>query len=194
MNVISFITFCIVLGNFLLNVFFNVNRRKDQEKNKREKKGERIYDPFVPIWYDPFAYISERKDINIVSKVLFGNYVSEKENRDPFLDDAAELWLKAMIGYLWYEASPEEQNIPTLLEILEKNRFHEETVDMMFTELRKKDPENYAVKYWNKYTIIFREAVEVREEVETLLDKQLKKLILYGAKYKLYASKFQLLR
>ena len=183
MNVISFITFCIVLVNFFFNVFFNVIGRKDQEKNKREKK-EKIYDPFLPIFYDPFAYISEKKDINIVSKVLYRNYVSVEENRDTFLDETAMLWLNAMIGYLWYEAPPEEQNIPTLLEILENNKFHEETVDMIFTELRKKDPENYAVKYWNRYTVMLREAIEVRKKVETLLDKQLKKLILYGAKYK----------
>lgn len=76
---------------------------------------------------------------------------------DPFFDQAALLWLQAAIGYLWYEAPQEEQNIPTLLEILEADEVREDdetyqnAVDMLFEELEKKNPRHFAVKQRKKY-------------------------------------------
>lgn len=67
------------------------------------------------------------------------------------------MWLQAAIGYLWYEAPPEEQNIPTLLELLEADEVREDdetfqnAVDMLFEELEKKNPRHFAVKQRRKY-------------------------------------------
>lgn len=109
--------------------------------------------------YNPFSYIKEPKDILTLSNVLYANLKPPDAGTppDPFFDQAALLWLQAAIGYLWYEAPPEEQNIPTLLELLEADdvreddETYENAVDMLFAELEKKNPHHFAVKQRKKY-------------------------------------------
>lgn len=128
------------------------------------KKGYNIYcldtiDMKNSMHYNPFAYIREPKDILTLANVLYTNLKPPDAGTppDPFFDQAALLWLQATIGYLWYEAPPEEQNIPTLLEILEADdvreddESYENAVDMLFAELEKKNPRHFAVKQRKKY-------------------------------------------
>lgn len=129
-----------------------------------EKKGYNIYcldtiDMKNSMHYNPFAYIREPKDILTLANVLYTNLKPPDAGTppDPFFDQAALLWLQATIGYLWYEAPPEEQNIPTLLELLEADdvreddETYENAVDMLFAELEKKNPRHFAVKQRKKY-------------------------------------------
>ncbi len=128
------------------------------------KKGYNIYvldtvDMKNSMHYNPFMYIREPKDILTLANVLYSNLKPPDAGTppDPFFDQAALLWLQATIGYLWYEAPPEEQNIPTLLEILEADdvreddESYENAVDMLFAELEKKNPRHFAVKQRKKY-------------------------------------------
>ncbi len=109
--------------------------------------------------YNPFVYIREPRDILTLATVLYTNLKPPDAGTppDPFFDQAALLWLQATIGYLWYEAPPEEQNIPTLLEMLEADdvreddEAYENAVDMLFAELEKKNPRHFAVKQRKKY-------------------------------------------
>ena len=108
--------------------------------------------------YNPFVYIKNPKDILTLATTLQMNLKpKEGGGGDPFFDQAALLWLQATIGYLWYEAPIEEQNINTLLEILEADEVREEdesfknAVDMLFEELEKKNPRHFAVKQRKKY-------------------------------------------
>ncbi len=132
--------------------------------NLFEKKGYRIkvFDTVNlenSMHYNPFAYIKVPKDILTLANVLFTNLKPENAGTppDPFFDQAALLWLQATIGYLWYEAPKEEQNIPTLLEILEADEVREDdenyknAVDMLFEELEQKNKKHFAVKQRKKY-------------------------------------------
>lgn len=132
--------------------------------NLFEKKGYRIkvFDTVNlenSMHYNPFAYIKEPKDILTLANVLFTNLKPENSGTppDPFFDQAALLWLQATIGYIWYEAPQEEQNIPTLLEFLEAEEVREEdenfknAVDMLFEELEQKNSRHFAVKQRKKY-------------------------------------------
>ncbi len=132
--------------------------------NLFEKKGYNIYvldtiDMKSSMHYNPFAYIKQPKDILTLANVLYANLKPPDAGTppDPFFDQAALLWLQATIGYLWYEAPPEEQNIPTLLEILDADDVREDdegyqnAVDMLFEELEKKNPKHFAVKQRKKY-------------------------------------------
>ncbi len=109
--------------------------------------------------YNPFAYIREPKDILTLANTLQKNLKPENSGQpaDPFFDQAALLWLQAIIGYIWYEAPPEEQNIPTVLEFLEADDVREDddtyknAVDMLFDELEAKNPHHFAVKQRKKY-------------------------------------------
>ena len=132
--------------------------------NLFDKKGYNIYvldtiDMKNSMHYNPFAYIREPKDILTLANVLYSNLKPPDAGTppDPFFDQAALLWLQASIGYLWYEAPPEEQNIPTLLELLEADEVREDdetfknAVDMLFEELEQKNPHHFAVKQRKKY-------------------------------------------
>lgn len=109
--------------------------------------------------YNPFRYINEPKDILTLANTLQKNLKPPDAGpaQDPFFDQAALLWLQAVIGYLWYEAPLDEQNIPTLLEILEADEVKEDdenyknAVDMLFEELEEKNPRHFAVKQRKKY-------------------------------------------
>lgn len=109
--------------------------------------------------YNPFAYINEPKDILTLANALFLNLKGEDAGNaaDPFWDKAALLWLQSIIGLLWYEAPPEEQNMSTLLEFLEADEVKEDdenyknAVDLLFEELEKKNPRHFAVKQRKKY-------------------------------------------
>ena len=109
--------------------------------------------------YNPFHYINEPKDILTLANTLQKNLKPPDSGpaADPFFDQAALLWLQASIGYLWYEAPEDEQNIPTLLELLEADDVREDdenyknAVDMLFEELEEKDPNHFAVKQRRKY-------------------------------------------
>lgn len=109
--------------------------------------------------YNPFHYINEPKDILTLANTLQKNLKPPDAGpaADPFFDQAALLWLQASIGYLWYEAPEDEQNIPTLLELLEADDVREDdesyknAVDMLFEELEEKDPNHFAVKQRRKY-------------------------------------------
>ena len=128
------------------------------------KKGYRIkvfdtIDMDNSMKYNPFRYINEPKDILTLANAMMKNLKPADAGpaADPFFDTAALLWLQAVIGYLWYEAPPEEQNIPTLLEILEADEVKEDdedyknAVDMLFEELEEKNPRHFAVKQRKKY-------------------------------------------
>ena len=109
--------------------------------------------------YNPFAYIREPKDILTLATTLQTNLKPPDAGTapDPFFDQAALLWLQATIGLLWYEAPLEEQNMPTLLEILEADDVREDeedyknAVDLLFEDLEKKNPRHFAVKQRKKY-------------------------------------------
>ena len=128
------------------------------------KKGYRIkvldtVDMSNSMKYNPFRYINKPKDILTLANVLQKNLKPPDAGpaADPFFDQAALLWLQATIGYLWYEAPEDEQNIPTLLEILEADEVKEDdenyknAVDMLFEELEQKNPRHFAVKQRRKY-------------------------------------------
>lgn len=109
--------------------------------------------------YNPFVYIKEPKDIFVVANILY-NTLKPKDGgqaQDPMWDAAAILWCQAIIGYLWYEAPPEEQNIPTMMEFYEADEVRENdptfknSVDVLFEELEKKNPRHFAVKQRKKY-------------------------------------------
>ena len=112
--------------------------------------------------YNPFAYIRRPQDIVTLATALYTSLKPPNSGTppDPFFDQAAMLWLQCMIGYLWYEAPPEEQTIPVLLQFLEADEVREDepeyqnAVDLIFSELEKeKGPRHFAVKQRKKYKL-----------------------------------------
>ena len=109
--------------------------------------------------YNPFAYIHSEKDILKLVTTLIANTKGEGKGGDDFWVKAETLLYTALIGYLYYEAPPEEQNFATLLEFINAMEVREDDeefknpVDKMFDELAERDPQHFAVRQYAKYRL-----------------------------------------
>lgn len=78
---------------------------------------------------------------------------------DDFWLKAETLLYTALIGYIHYEAPEEEQNFSTLLEMINAMEVREDdeefknAVDLMFDELKERDPGHFAVRQYAKYKL-----------------------------------------
>lgn len=109
--------------------------------------------------YNPFAYIHGEKDILKLVTTLITNTKGDGKSGDEFWTKAETLLYTALIGYIHYEAPPEEQNFTTLLEFInamevrEDDEEYKNPVDRMFDELEEKDPNHFAVRQYKKYRL-----------------------------------------
>ena len=80
----------------------------------------------------------------------------EKSSED-FWVKAERLYYSALIGYIWYEAEPEERNFITLLDLINASEAREDDeefqspVDLLFAKLEKEHPDHFAVKQYRKF-------------------------------------------
>ncbi|GAB2045926.1 type IV secretory system conjugative DNA transfer family protein [Agathobaculum sp. TL06] len=109
--------------------------------------------------YNPFAYIHSEKDILKLVNCLMVNTKGEGKSGDDFWQKAETLLYTALIGYIHYEAPVEEQNFATLLEFINAMEVREDDeefknpVDLMFDELKERDPGHFAVRQYAKYKL-----------------------------------------
>ena len=109
--------------------------------------------------YNPFAYIHSEKDILKLVNCLMVNTKGEGKSGDDFWQKAETLLYTALIGYIHYEAPVEEQNFATLLEFINAMEVREDDEefknpgDLMFDELKERDPGHFAVRQYAKYKL-----------------------------------------
>jgi len=109
--------------------------------------------------YNPFAYIRSEKDILKFVTTLIANTKGDGKSGDDFWVKAEQLLYQALIGYIWYEAPPEEQNMNTLVEMINKMEVREDdetfknAVDFAFEALEEQDPQHFALRQYKKYKL-----------------------------------------
>ena len=90
---------------------------------------------------------------------LITNTKGDGKSGDEFWTKAETLLYCALIGYIHYEAPPEEQNFSTLLEFInamevrEDDEEYKNPVDRMFEELEAEKPNHFAVRQYKKYSL-----------------------------------------
>ena len=139
-------------------------------KPMKDKHGKDIYEPYrikvlntinfkKSMHYNPFAYIHSEKDILKLVTTLIANTKGEGKAGDDFWVKAETLLYTALIGYIHYEAPEEEQNLSTLVEMVNTMEVREDDeefqnqVDLMFADLEKENPEHFAVRQYKKYKL-----------------------------------------
>ena len=138
-------------------------------KSVRDRHGRIIYEPYrikvlntinfsKSMKYNPLAYVRSEKDILKLVNVIIANTKGDGEkSSEDFWVKAERLLYCALIGYIWYEAEPEERNFITLLDLLnacearEDDETYKSPVDILFDDLAKKQPEHFAVKQYVKF-------------------------------------------
>lgn len=109
--------------------------------------------------YNPFAYLRSEKDILKLVHTLIANTRGEGKAGDDFWVKAETLLYCAIIGYMWYELPPKDQNFSVLLAFLNAMEVREEdpdwknNVDLLFDELEQKKPNHFAVRQYRKYKL-----------------------------------------
>ncbi len=110
--------------------------------------------------YNPLAYIRSEKDILKLVNTIIANTKGEgNQSGEDFWVKAERLYYSALIGYIWYEAPKEEQNLNTLIEMInasearEDDENFENPIDVLFKELEQKNPEHFAVRQYKKYKL-----------------------------------------
>ena len=108
--------------------------------------------------YNPFVYLRSDNDIQRLVTNLFKNTTPKgTQSQDPFWDQAATMLLLALIFYLHYEAPPEEQNFPMVMEMIragevrEDDETYKSALDILFERLEMRNPEHIALKYYRSY-------------------------------------------
>ena len=108
--------------------------------------------------YNPFVYLESDDDVQrLITNLIKNTTPKGSQTTDPFWDQAAEMLLKAIVFYLFYEAPPEEQNFPMVMEMIragdvkENDDYYESPLDILFSMLEERDPEHIALKYYRGY-------------------------------------------
>ncbi len=108
--------------------------------------------------YNPLAYIRSEKDILKLVNALIMNTKGEGEkSSEDFWVKAERLYYSALIGYIWYEATEEEKNFLTLLDLInasearEDDETYQSPVDLLFSQLEEREPDHFAVKQYRKF-------------------------------------------
>ena len=139
-------------------------------KPVKDKHGKIVYEPYQirvlntinfnkSMHYNPFSYIHSEKDILKLVTTLIANTKGEGKAGDDFWVKAETLLYCALIGYIHYEAPVEEQNFSTLIEMINSMGVREDdeefknAVDLMFDELKEREPNHFAVRQYAKYKL-----------------------------------------
>ncbi|GHV48523.1 hypothetical protein FACS189499_08100 [Clostridia bacterium] len=117
--------------------------------------------------YNPFAYIRSEKDILKFVTALIANTKGEGKSGDDFWVKAETLLYCALIGAIHYQAPEHQQNMNTLVEMINMMETREDdenfknTIDYMFEELENGNeeegippqPDHFAVRQYKKYKL-----------------------------------------
>lgn len=120
-----------------------------------------LIDPSKSDCYNPFCYI--RKDADVFK--LIDNFIKNTtpkgaKSNDPFWEKSETALDAALMLYLLHEAPPEDQNMETILYMIENGGAKEEDddyqspLDLLFEALEEEQPDHIAVRQYH----IFKQA------------------------------------
>lgn len=108
--------------------------------------------------YNPFVYLKTDNDVQrLVTNLFKATTVKGAQSSDPFWDTAASMLLLSLVFFLKYEAPPEEQNFPMVMELLRNGDIPEDVdgymspLDELMDRLEAREPEHIALKYYRNY-------------------------------------------
>ena len=111
--------------------------------------------------YNPFTYIRTDEDVvKLISNLIQNTTPKNAQQSDPFWEKSEIALDTALMLYLLHEAPPEEQNLETMMfmienaSAMEEDEMFQSPVDVLFEALEEKYPDHIAVKQWK----IFKQA------------------------------------
>lgn len=145
-----------------------------------------LEDPESSLKYNFFSYIENEDDILRIVNMIFKATVDSKQNTsnmDPMWENMAKDWLLSLIALLWYRGTEDEQNIETVIWLLDEDYLLEDEhrnrlqtpVMAMMDDLELRIPGNLATRAYKSAT---DGAVETIRGVKSTLRGRLGKFLL----------------
>ena len=145
-------------------------KRSEDGKVLRDAKGRIIREPYrikvfntinfkKSLHYNPFVYLHSEKDILKFVTALISNTKGDGKTGDEFWEKCEKLLYTALIAFILEEASQEEQNFATLMDLLNMMEVHEDDdgyqnqVDVAFEALERDKPNSFAVRQFKLYKL-----------------------------------------
>ena len=145
-------------------------KRGEDGKVLRDAKGRVIREPYrikvfntinfkKSLHYNPFVYLHSEKDILKFVTALISNTKGDGKTGDEFWEKCEKLLYTALIAFILEEASQEEQNFATLMDLLNMMEVHEDDdgyqnqVDLVFEALEHDKPNSFAVRQYKLYKL-----------------------------------------
>lgn len=145
-------------------------KRREDGKVLRDAKGCVIREPYrikvfntinfkKSLHYNPFVYLHSEKDILKFVTALISNTKGDGKTGDEFWEKCEKLLYTALIAFIREEASQEEQNFATLMDLLNMMEVHEDDdgyqnqVDLAFEALERDKPNSFAVRQYKLYKL-----------------------------------------
>ena len=129
-----------------------------------KKKGYRICkldftNPEKSDHYNFFEYIHSFQDIIKIAHMIMGEKFNENYKFDPFWNQASELLLTAVIGYIYYYFPKKDRTIRSIFSLIEEANIEEEgsirgtELDRRMRRVEACDPDSYVHKYYKKFKV-----------------------------------------
>ena len=110
--------------------------------------------------YNPFNYIHSDKDIEELVTTLISNTTPpEQHSGDPFWEKSETALLLSLIAYLYHYAPKRYKNFSNVMRLLRASDVRDNDdsakspLDLLFDEAKEKDPEGFAIKQYETYTL-----------------------------------------
>lgn len=108
--------------------------------------------------YNPFNYIHNDKDIEILVTTLISNTTPPEANKgDPFWEKSETALLVALIAYLFHHTSKKSQNFSNVMRLMraadidENDSSAKSPLDHLFDDIEKVDKEDFALKQYKTF-------------------------------------------
>ena len=120
-----------------------------------------LIDPSKSDCYNPFCYIRKDADVfKLIDNFIKNTTPKTAKSNDPFWEKSETALDSALMLYLLHEAPPEDQNMETILYMIENGGAKEEDddyqspLDLLFEALEEEQPDHIAVRQYH----IFKQA------------------------------------
>lgn len=120
-----------------------------------------LIDPSKSDCYNPFCYIRKDADVfKLIDNFIKNTTPKNAKSNDPFWEKSETALDSALMLYLLHEAPPEDQNMETILYMIENGGAKEEDddysspLDLLFEALEEEQPDHIAVRQYH----IFKQA------------------------------------
>ena len=118
----------------------------------------------------PGVYPQRKGHFETGERLILNTKGEGEKSSEDFWVKAERLYYSALIGYIWYEAEPEERNFITLLDLINASEAREDDeefqspVDLLFAKLEKEQPDHFAVKQYRKFQDGCRQNSEIHPD------------------------------